>query len=297
MIVVTAPTGKIGARVVTELLSSGGSLRLIARDASRLSAEVRDRVEVVEGSHGDAAVMDRALAGADALFWLPPPSLLILSDADTTRTLEQTYLDFTRPAVDAVRRHRVGCIVSVTALGRGTEWENKAGMVTASIRMDDALMASGAAFRGLAMPSFMDNLLNQAASIRDEGMFVGPLRPDRKMPTVATADIGAVAAGLLADETWSGQRDVPVLGPEDLSFDDMTAIMTDVLGRPVHYQRISFEAQEEQLVGHGVPRAFARGYVAMLRAKDEGMDNVARRTGETATPTSFRRWCEDNLAS
>lgn len=40
-------------------------------------------------------------------------------------------------------------VVSVTALGRDAEWQAKSGLVTASIEMDDMLMASGAAFRGL----------------------------------------------------------------------------------------------------------------------------------------------------
>lgn len=33
----------------------------------------------------------------------------------------------------------------------------------------------------------------------------------------------------------------------------------------------------------------------MYRAKNEGMDNVARRTSDTATPTTFRQWCETTL--
>ena len=41
----------------------------------------------------------------------------------------------------------------------------------------------------------------------------GPVDPDRKMPTTATRDMGAVAARLLADNGWMGQREVPVLGP------------------------------------------------------------------------------------
>ena len=52
MIVVTAPTGNIGRRVMDELLAAGASLRLVLRDATKLSDTVRSRVEVVEGSHG-----------------------------------------------------------------------------------------------------------------------------------------------------------------------------------------------------------------------------------------------------
>ena len=137
-------TGQIGHHVVKHLLAGDAPLRLVVRDQSKLPHVVRSRVEIIEGSHGDAEVVDRAFNGADALFWLAPPN--------PQKTLEEVYLDFTRPAAGALRKHEVKRVVAITALGRGTEWQDKAGLVTASIRMEDMLMASGVAFRGLAMP-------------------------------------------------------------------------------------------------------------------------------------------------
>ena len=58
MIVVTTPTGQIGRQVLGNLLDSGEQLRVIARDASQLPAEVRVDLDIVEGSHGDAAIVD-----------------------------------------------------------------------------------------------------------------------------------------------------------------------------------------------------------------------------------------------
>jgi uncharacterized protein YbjT (DUF2867 family) len=74
MIVITTPTGLIGHQVLGNVLGSGEPVRVIARDPSRLPAQARERVEVVAGSHGDIGVVDRAFAGADAVFWLVPPT-------------------------------------------------------------------------------------------------------------------------------------------------------------------------------------------------------------------------------
>ncbi|WKA29531.1 NAD(P)H-binding protein [Bradyrhizobium roseum] len=270
MIVITAPTSQIGSKVVSDLLDVGAPLRLVARGATKLPIAVRDRTEVIEGSHGDASVVDRAFAGADALFWLAPP--------DPTKTLEEAWPDFTRPAVEAIRRHAVPRVVSITAIGRGTPWQHRAGPVTASVRMDDMLMTSGAAFRGLAMPSFMENIVRQAGVIRDRGMFFGPIRSDRKLPFTATRDKPAAAVRLLGDDSWSGQEEVLVLGPEDLSFDDRAAIISDVVGGPVRYQQISFDQFKQQFLDRGASESAAQGYVDMYRAKDEGIDNAALRT-------------------
>ena len=126
-------------------------------------------------------------------------------------------------------------------------------------------------------------------------MFFGPISGDLKLPACATRDIAAVAARLLLNTSWTGQGHVAVLGPEDLSFDDMARTMTEVLGRPVRYQRIPFEAYRSRFIEMGMSEAMAQGMTDMARAKDEGLDNAEPRTPESTTPTSFRQWCEETL--
>lgn len=286
MIVVTTPTGTIGRQVLDKVLDRGEPIRVIARDPSRLPSPVRERVDVVPGSHGDPEVVDRAFAGADSVFWLVPPD-------PRAESVDAAYVGFTRPACEALTTHGIERVVGVSALGRGVT--DDAGLVTASLAMDDLIAATGVGYRALTMPSFMENLLRQVASISSQGVFFSPIAGDRKLPTCATRDIAAVAADLLLDRSWSGQGSVPVLGPEDLSFDDMARIMSEVLGRPVRFQRVPFEDFRATLTGHGMSEAMAQATVDMLRAKDRGLDNAEPRTPESTTPTSFRQWCEDVL--
>ncbi len=286
MIVVTTPTGNIGHHVVQHLLDAGETVRLVARHPDKLPQAVRGRAEVVEGSHGDAAVVDRAFDGAEAVFWLAPPN--------PAETPDAIYFDFTRPAAEAIRRHNVARVVVVTPLGRGTEWQNRAGLVTAAIRMVDVLNGTGAAVRSLAMPAFMDNALQQADAI-GKGQMFGPLDPDKKVPHTATRDMGAAAARLLRDRSWTGQAEAPLLGPQDLSSNEIAAIISEVIGRQVRYQQVPFDGFKAQLMQRGMTDAFAQGYVDMMRAKNEGMDNATPRTPANTGPTSFREWAEQEL--
>jgi uncharacterized protein YbjT (DUF2867 family) len=286
MIVVTTPTGNIGRHVIRHLLDTSESVRLIVRDPSKLPHEVRDRVEIVEGSHGDSAVVDRAFRGADAVFWLCPPT--------PSRTPAAATVDFARPGAEAMRRHAVRHIVAATTLGRDTQWQEYAGNATGSIHMVDLLRATGAAVRGLALPAFMDNALRQAPAIR-QGKMLGPIAPDKKLPHTAACDAGAAAAGLLIDRSWSGQEDVPVLGPEELSYADLAAIVSEVTGRDVRYEHQTYEAYKAARIAHGLTDAFAQGYVDMLRAKEEGMDNVASRATAIIGATTFRQWVQEEL--
>ena len=288
MIVITTPAGQIGRQVLTNLLSSGEELRVIARDPSQLPAGVRDDLDIVVGSHGDAAVVDKAFAGADAVFWLTPPD-------PRAPSVDAAFVGFTRPAAESFRRHGVGRVVAVSALGRGTPWAGRAGFVTGSLAMDDLIVASGVAYRALVNPSFMDNTVRQAESIRDQGVFFSPIAGDRKMPSVATRDIAAAAARLLLDASWSGTGEVPLLGPEDLSFNDMARIMSQVLGQDVRFQQTTFEAYKDRFVSFGMSDAMAQGMTDMAWAKNEGIDNAVQRTPQNSTPTSFRQWCEEVL--
>ncbi|WP_030560020.1 NAD(P)H-binding protein [Streptomyces aureocirculatus] len=291
MIVITAPTGNIGVRLLPLLLESaparGEELRVVVRDPARLPESVREHVEVVIGSHGDAEVVDRAFEGADAVFWLVPP--------DSAKTPTDAFSSFTRPAAEALAAHGVGHVVGVSALGRGTPLADSAGLVTASLAMDDLIADTGVAYRALANPSFYENLLEEADSIREKGVFTDVVDADRKAPLVSVTDIAAVAAGLLLDRSWTGSGSVPVLGPQDLSPSDLARVMSEQLGRPVRYERRPFDELRTTLVAHGLDEAFVDGIVEMKQAKDQGLDAGVTRAPDNATPTTFDQWCAEVL--
>lgn len=288
MIVITTPTGQIGRQTLARLLAAGAPVRVIVRDPSRLPEAVRDRVQVVQGSHGDAEVVGEAFDGADAVFWLVPPDHRALS-------LDAAYTGFSRPASEALKARGVKRVVAVSALGRGTPMAEHAGQVTASLAMDDLLAATGVSYRALTLPSFMDNLLRQTELIRDRGVFTSPLSGSLPMPTCAVRDIAAVAAELLLDDTWSGVEEVPVLGPEDLSCEDMARIMSEVLQRPIRFQQVPGPEFKARMTQHGLSEAAVQGMVDMALAKNAGLDNAVPRTSRASTPTSFRQWCQDVL--
>ncbi|MBD1554468.1 NAD(P)H-binding protein [Pseudomonas typographi] len=288
MIVVTAPTGHIGNQLLTHLLAADAAVRVIVRDRSKLPDDVRARVEVVEGSHADVATVERAFDGASRLFWLVPAN-------PKAASVIEAYVDFSRPAAAVIKHSDIRRVVEVTALGRGTPLVADAGYVTGSLAMDDLIASTGVYQRALAMPSFMDNLLMQLPALREKGAFFLPIPGDLSLPSCSTGDIAAAAARWLLDDTWEGQQEVPVLGPENLSYKQMAQIMTEVLGRDIAYQQIGFDAYKAQFLGFGFSEAMAEGMTAMARAKSEGLDLAVARTPENSTPTSFRQWCETVL--
>ena len=285
MLVVTTPTGDIGHQLAGQLLDAGEALRVIVRDPARLVPWVRESAEAIPGSHDDPAVVGRAFAGADAVFWLVPPDPRV---ADVT----DYYLDFTRPACAAITEAGVPRVVAVSTLGRGIV--KNGGPLSAALAMDELIESTGVGYRSLNMPFFMENFLRQLAPIRDQGVFFLPRTADRPLATVATRDIAAVAARLLTDRDWTGQEDVPVAGPDDLSPNQMAAVMSEVLGRPVSAQQVPLERYRASMLERGMSEGWAQEMVDMAEAQNtQGVYDLP--PGTPRTPTSFRQWCQEVL--
>jgi uncharacterized protein YbjT (DUF2867 family) len=161
--------------------------------------------------------------------------------------------------------------------------------------MDDLIATTGVSYRAVVNPSFMDNLLRQVEAIKTQGAFFLPISGELKQPSACVRDIAATAAKLLLNRSWSGVGSVPVLGPEDLSCNDMAQIISNVLNKPVRFERISGDAYKARLLQAGMSDAMAQAALEMWVAYDKGLDTFEPRTPESTTPTNFGQWCEDVL--
>ncbi|MCX5063980.1 NAD(P)H-binding protein [Streptomyces sp. NBC_00461] len=285
MLVITTPTGQIGRQVVDGLLDAEEPVRVIVRDPARLSPAVRERVEVVEGSHSDPDVVGKAFAGAHAVFWLVAPD-------PRAESVEGHYVDPTRAACRAIGTLGVKRVVGVSTMGRGIE--KNAGHLSASVAKDRMIEDTGVSYRALQPPAFMENLLWQVEAIRNQGSFFWPQPADRVLPTVATRDIAAKAVELLRHDSWGGQGGVPVVSPDALSPDGMAQVVSEVLGRQVRYQQVGIEAYRATMLQHGASEAWAQGLADMAVAQNNGAYDEDHRTASPG-PTGFRQWCEEVL--
>ncbi|SEP66286.1 Uncharacterized conserved protein YbjT, contains NAD(P)-binding and DUF2867 domains [Streptomyces sp. yr375] len=290
MIVVTTPTGQIGREVLARLLDAGeGSVpvRVIARDPAALAPQVRERVEVVQGSHADPGVLKEACQGADQVFWLLPPN-------PAAPDSEAYYGAFTDRLCEVIEAQGMERVVAVSTLGRGVA--RNAGMISAGLAMDERIAATGVHYRALCPPALMENTLRQAAAIRDTGVFATPHVTDRVLRLCATRDVGAAAARLLLDDSWTGRADVPLVSADDLTPEGMAAVLAEVLGRPVRTRFVPVTELGAGLLRTGAVEGWVRSYADMVTAQNEqGFYGVSQLPTPDLAPTTFRQWCEEVL--
>lgn len=286
MIVVTAPTGNIGSKVLKNLLAGDEEIRVIARNLSKLPIDSLPHIEVIEGSHGERDVVMRAFEGADSIFWL-------VSSDPTALSAEASYVDFSRAGCEALRCHGVKHVVGISSIGRG--WPRDAGYITATLKADDLIAETGVTYRALAVGSLMENVLRQTALIRDQGIFCWTASVDSKVPAVASRDVAAVAVQLLLNRSWTGVESIPLMGPADITYGEMVQTMSNVLGKPISYRVMSIEDMKAGMITRGTSEGMAQAMVNMLTAQNEGLSNMNSRPTPNNSPTTFHQWCETVL--
>ncbi|KAL1970965.1 hypothetical protein VTN77DRAFT_2799 [Rasamsonia byssochlamydoides] len=136
---------------------------------------------------------------------------------------------------------------------------------------------------------FMENFSegHHQQTIKNENKIYSAAQ-DGKIPFVSADDIAAVAYRALVDEK-SHDTDHVVLGPELLSYDDVAAILSDVLGRKTTHVHLP----EDQLAARLVSR-LPEDHAAMLAAMDtaiaHGAENRLNDTVEKVTGRAPRRF-------
>ncbi|MEM6336019.1 MAG: NAD(P)H-binding protein [Bacteroidota bacterium] len=284
-IAVATPTGNIGQVLVRQLLTRNANLVLLARKPDALPADVRGQVRVEQGELQDAAYLQEATAGADALFWLTPANYATPSMADW-------YDALIASATNAVTKNGIGRVVNLSS--QGAHRLEGLGPVSGLGRVENAFDETDADVVHLRPGFFMENLLGQLDAVRHTGAMYYPSRTDVPVAMVATQDIAVVAADWLMDTTWSGRHVAGIHGPRDLSYDEAAQLVGETLGVPARAQQVPVEATVEQLQQFASPD-WAK-HLGDLYSNIATEDYSAEpRTEATTTPTTLEAFLAERV--
>jgi uncharacterized protein YbjT (DUF2867 family) len=272
-ITVLGGTGKTGRRIAARLREAGAT----ARTAARQRADVRFDWD-------DAATWDPALAGADALYLVPP-------------TLSLTYPPQVAALLDRAEAAGVRHVTLLSA--RGVDQAPPEAPARAT---ELGLAARGGVTHTILRPGwFMQNFSEYVfqPAIAAEGAIVAPTG-DGAEAFVHADDIAEVAAATLLEPAAHAGAGYTLTGPEALTFAQVAERIAAASGRPVEHVDQPREQWLEAAVASGVPQAYAELLAYLL---DEALrngfgaattDTVERVTGHA--PRSFGDYVADPAA-
>lgn len=285
-IVVTTPTGNIGSAVTRHLLDAGEKPVLIARDPSKLKDAAARGAVIKQGSHGDADFLAGAAKGADALFVLTPPDM-------TMTDIIAHYRRFAEAAAKAAKANGIPYVVHLSSVGG--ELPSGNGPVAGLHAAEEILDAAGIPNLTHLHPAyFMENTLAQIPVILQMGAIVSGFPVGTTFPMIATRDIGERAAAMLRERDWSGRRIVELQGAVDSGYDEVAAILSDVLDRDLKHVVASDEQQIEAMTGMGVSAAMAASLVELTHGIADGKVHMhEKRSDANTTPTIYRDFARE----
>ena len=219
-ILVTGATGRVGKKVVDQLVGRGARVRVLVRQPDK--ARFPDGVEVAVGDTLDVGALRKALDGVSTLF-------LLNAVAADEFTQALVPLNLAREA--GIERFVYLSVIHSDLYVNVPHFAGK----HAVERMIDEMRLNATVLRPAY---FIDNDLNVKDVVLNQGVYPVPIG-GKGLAMVDARDIAEVAAiELIRRERSSvplpGDR-IDVVGPDSLTGPAIAAIWTDVLGRPVAY--------------------------------------------------------------
>ena len=261
MYLITGITGQVGGAAAQNLLDTGKRVRALVRDKGKAKSWADQGVELVQGEWGDSAGMAKALEGVEGAYLMMPPTQTPSHGFPEAKAIVASYKQ-------ALAQAAPPKLVALSSMG--SEKTSGLGLITSTHLLEEALGDLPFPIAFVRAGSFYENYLFglQAAQGGTLPIFYAPT--DRKLPMVATRDIGAEVAKLLTSD-WTGKRIIE-LGSM-VSSDELAAELGTVLGRDVKAQAVPREAWSEALQHMGLPKESTWAYEEMIEGVNSGWIN------------------------
>jgi uncharacterized protein YbjT (DUF2867 family) len=284
MYVILGASGNTGHVVAKNLLEGGKKVRVVGRNAAHLQFLAKEGAEAFAADVTDVAALTKAFQGAESAYVMIPPN----PTSDAFRVFQDRVSD---AIASAVQKSGVKNVVSLSSFG--ADKSTGTGPVVGLHHLEQKLnRIDGANVLHLRAGYFMENTLPQAGAIRQVGSALGPVRPDLKLPMIATSDIGKAAAEALLRLDFHGKQTRELQGQRDLDYTEATRIMGKAIGKPdLKYIQAPDDQIRAAMVQMGMSDNFARLILEMASALNSGhMRALEARNTHNTTSTTFENF-------
>jgi uncharacterized protein YbjT (DUF2867 family) len=260
-IAITTPSGNIGSKLADILLNNKeAQVTVLARTPGKVEHLAARGARVVAGDQLDPAAIDKAIDGADVLFWAVGMDY-------TPANVRARYNQFADTVSDALRRHPQLRIVHLSSVG--AQLPAGTGPIKGLHDAEQKLIAAGNDVIHLRANYFMENVLSSLPTIASDGSIYAAMPGSATSEQVATADIAEAAAHYLLRGP-RGHHAVDIFGPENISFDQVAATTGEAIGKPVRHVQVPPDALKSALTSAGISTDLAGELVELQQAMADG---------------------------
>ncbi|MGC4101502.1 NAD(P)H-binding protein [Ferruginibacter sp.] len=261
--VITGGAGHISSPLTQKLLNAGHDVTVIGRDAKKLQPLVDKGATAAIGSIEDAAFVQQAFAGADAVYLMIPPNFAAENFRHYQNTVARNY-------VEAIAANAVKNVVLLSSIGAHVG--NGVGPVDGLADLEDLLKKQKDINAKFLRPSyFMYNLFNMIPLIKGMNIMGSNFGGgDEKLVLVHTSDIADVAAEELLALNFTGIS-VRYISSDEKTGTEIATLLSNTINKPgIPWVVFSDEQSLEGMRQAGLKETMAEGYTTMGRSLREG---------------------------
>jgi uncharacterized protein YbjT (DUF2867 family) len=286
MFTIMGATGNIGSKLADMLLSKNQAVKVIGRSPDRLQQFVGKGATPAVGDANDADFLAHAFAGSEAVFTMIPPDY-------TAKDFRQYQNEIGERIATAIERSNVSHVVNLSS--HGAHLPERTGPIMGLRDQEQRLNQLETVHVLHLRPTFfMENILMSIDMIKNMGINGGHIRGDLPFAMIATQDIARVAAQHLLERDFSGKTAKVLLGPRDISMDEITRIIGAKIGKPdLPYKYFSREETIDGMVQAGLSQDIAEQLTELDAAiNDRLFASGEPRTEENRTSTDFEEFAD-----
>ncbi|MGE0736748.1 MAG: SDR family oxidoreductase [Alphaproteobacteria bacterium] len=249
MHLIVGASGAVGVPTIKHLVAKGERVRaLTSSDQSAARLKSLGVTETIVGDFRRNEDVARAVAGMKSVLHIPP------------RFTEDEGA-ISRRVIDAARAARVEhfCFCSayhspMRALGH--HWQK--------LETEEYLIDSDLLYTVVQPSMFMQNIRVEWAKVAGEGIYARPYSPDSLMSVIDTDNLGEAFANILTQRRLQGAT-YELNGPGPITHNQMAAIISEELGRPVKAVKRDLSEWEGWARARGWADYSIKTYVAMCK--------------------------------
>ncbi len=286
MFAIMGAAGNIGSKLANLLIAKDQPVKVIGRSADRLQPFVDRGATAAVGDAGNADFLAKTFSGAAAVYAMIPPNYA----APDSRQYQN---EIGRKIATAIEQSGVSHVVNLSS--HGAHLPDKTGPIKGLRDQEQRLnQLDNVHVLHLRPTFFMENTLMNIDMIKNMGINGGYIRGDVSFAMIATKDIAQVAAKQMLERGFSGKTVRQLLGPRDVSLNEVTRIIGEKIGKPdlayVHFSRADYI---KGLLQAGLSEDVAEQLAELDAALNDRLFATGDpRTDESRTPTDFEEFAD-----
>lgn len=242
-IIVTGATGQLGGQAVRHLLQKVPAEHIVAvvRNPQKAAPLAELGIEIRQGDYNDPQSLAAAFKDGTRLLFISSPDM-----DDALRVVQHAQV--VKAARDAGLRH-------IAYTGFAFAEDNPFALV--HLATEYAIRASRIPYTFLRNGGYVEFFVNPALNSSVQAGRITTNAGQGKINAVSRHDLALAAATVLTGEGHENKT-YTLVSDAPWSFDELADILTEISGKPVVHQSVSFEEEKSLLMRAGLPEGLAQ---------------------------------------